>query len=444
MLKRLYQDDHNTDSAGTRIADAEFPAPFHEGLEYSSPARGTWNIVHTGMLIPQSHQIFVCAMGCLRGVVLTAAEMNALGRYSSIQIREENVLDGGMEDLMIEGVTDIIHKLDYRPQAILLFISCQHFFLAYDQKLVFTVLRERFPDIRFTDCYMIPTLRKSGLTPDQKMRMQMYSMWEKRPFDAKKVNLIGSNLPTAPTSELRRMVEDAGFSFWDLSRCRDFEDYLAMAEAPLNLIYEPIAFMAAKELKERLGQDYLYLTFTYDFEELEKNYQLLADALGIEKPDFAADRRRAEEAIDHAGAVIGKTPIAVDYTFTFRILNFARMLLEHGFHVTEIYADAFPAEDEADFAWIREQYPDIMIFPTNRPAMRFSASSKDCRKILAVGQKAAYFAATDHFVNVAESGGYYGYDGFVKIMELMEDAFSHKKDRRAVIQRKGYGCESCI
>ncbi|MCD8332961.1 MAG: nitrogenase, partial [Clostridiales bacterium] len=78
----MHQDDHNTDSAGTRIADAEFPAPFHEGLEYSSPARGTWNIVHTGMLIPQSHQIFVCAMGCLRGVVLTAAEMNALGRYS--------------------------------------------------------------------------------------------------------------------------------------------------------------------------------------------------------------------------------------------------------------------------------------------------------------------------------------------------------------------------
>ncbi|MCC8028487.1 MAG: nitrogenase component 1 [Lachnospiraceae bacterium] len=466
-------------SAKTTVAEAHFPAPFREGLEYSSLARGTWNIVHTGMLIPESHQIFVCALGCLRGVVLTAAEMNALDRYSSIQIREENVLDGGMEDLMIEGVSDIIHKLNYQPKAILLFISCQHFFLAYDQKLVFSVLRERFPEIRFTDCYMIPTLRKSGMTPDQKMRIQMYSMWEPRPFDSKKVNLIGSNLQTSPSSELVRMVEDAGYEFWDLYRCKNFEDYLCMAEAPLNLVYEPAALMAAEELKKRLGQEYLYLSFSYGFSELEENYGRLAEKLHIEKPDFTADRERAVRAIKHAGDVIGETPIAVDYTFTFRILSFARMLLENGFRVTEIYADAFLPEDRENFEWIRANYPDIAVSSTNRPAMRFLHGSrrdreadsrlskapqetpgqsrepephtqyahepeKSGQKILAIGQKAAYFAGTDYFVNAAESGGYYGFDGIAQIMELMEDAFLHAKDGRTVIQRKGYGCESCL
>ena len=148
---------------GIRIADADFPAPFVSGLEYASPARGTWNIVHTGMLIPESHQIFVCAKGCLRGVVLTAAEMGEMGRYSALEIREENVLNGDMEQMMVEGVSDIIDKLSYRPRAIELFISCQHFFLAYDQGVVFETLRERFPDIEFVDCYMIPTLRKAAL-----------------------------------------------------------------------------------------------------------------------------------------------------------------------------------------------------------------------------------------------------------------------------------------
>ncbi len=453
LLKRVGESD-NLKCVKTTMAKAHFPAPFHEGLEYSSPARGTWNIVHTGMLIPESHQIFVCALGCLRGVVLTAAEMNALDRYSSIQIREENVLDGGMEELMIEGVTDIIHKLRYRPKAILIFISCQHFFLAYDQNLVFSVLRERFPEIRFTDCYMIPTLRKSGLTPDQKMRIQLYSMWEPQPFDSKQVNLIGSNLQTSPSSELVRMVEEAGYEFRDLYRCRNFEDYLNMAKAPLNLVYEPAALMAAEDLKKRLGQDYLYLTFSYDFEELEQNYERLAEKLRIRKPDFAAERDRAVQAIEHAKELIGKTPIAVDYTFTFRILSFVRLLLEYGFHVTEIYADAFLPEDQENFEWIRKTYPDIVIASTNRPAMRFLHDSETCRnpgvefsksqKILAIGQKAAYFTATDYFVNVAESGGYYGFDGIARIMELMEDAFLHKKDRRTVIQRKGYGCESCL
>ena len=117
MLTRLGREE-NTSGAKRKIREAFFPAPFEQGLEYSSPARGTWNIVHTGMLIPESHQIFVCAQGCLRGVVLTAAEMGALDRYSSIIIREENVIDGSMENLMINGVADILDKLPYRPKAI--------------------------------------------------------------------------------------------------------------------------------------------------------------------------------------------------------------------------------------------------------------------------------------------------------------------------------------
>ena len=88
---------------GIPIGQADYPAPFASGLEYSAPARGTWNIVHTGMLIPEAHQIFVCAQGCLRGVVLTAAEMGAQDRFSTVAVRENNVLNGDMESLIIDG-----------------------------------------------------------------------------------------------------------------------------------------------------------------------------------------------------------------------------------------------------------------------------------------------------------------------------------------------------
>lgn len=57
--------------------DAAWPLPFVPGLEYNSPAHGTWNIVHMGMLLPGSHQIYVCGANCNRGVILTASEMNA-------------------------------------------------------------------------------------------------------------------------------------------------------------------------------------------------------------------------------------------------------------------------------------------------------------------------------------------------------------------------------
>lgn len=94
------------------IKEASFPVPFQPGLEFNSPAHGNWNIVHTGMLVPEARQIYVCADNCMRGVVLTAAEMNAADRFSFVIVEEKDLLGGNLEDVTIEGVTDILNRLD--------------------------------------------------------------------------------------------------------------------------------------------------------------------------------------------------------------------------------------------------------------------------------------------------------------------------------------------
>lgn len=443
MLKRIDRQEAILPDQ-INISEASFPAPFHAGLEYSSPARGTWNIVHTGMLIPEAHEIFVCACGCLRGVVLTAAEMNALDRYSSISIEEEQVLNGGMEQLMIDGVKEIIEKLSYRPRAVLVYISCQHFFLAYDQQYVFKTISEMFPDIRFVDCYMIPTLRKSGVTPDQKMRQQLHRVWEKSgKRDPDRINLIGSNLPLYKQAELIGWLSENGITLQQIHDCKTFDEYMQMANAAFNIYYEPIVQMAAEDLSERLGMESCYLTFSFNKEELLDDYQKLADRLNLPVPDFSAEIEKAEEAIRKAKELIGDTEIVVDYSFTFRPLSFARMLLEHGFHVTEIYTDIFAADDKEDFLFLKKHYPELRILPTNRPGMRFVHDDSE-KDVLAIGQKAAYFRGTDHFINVAESGGLFGFRGICEIMRLMMEAYLEKKNRKEIIQKKGFGCESCI
>ena len=178
MLKRV--SPVSEDGTMVRIADAKAPAPFVSGLEYGAPARGVWNIVHVGMLIPGAHGIYVCAGNCLRGVVLTATEMGAQNRFSTITIKENNVLDGDMERLLIDGVTDILTRLPSLPPAVLVYTSCIHHFLGCDLALCYRELRSRFPGVDFTDCYMNPILRKSGLTPDQLMRKQLYSLLKPR------------------------------------------------------------------------------------------------------------------------------------------------------------------------------------------------------------------------------------------------------------------------
>ena len=80
------------------VSQAEFPQPFSSGLEFNAPARGMWNIVHTGMLLPGAHQIYICARGCLRGVILTAAEMNAMDRMSWVSIEENDFVDADFKD----------------------------------------------------------------------------------------------------------------------------------------------------------------------------------------------------------------------------------------------------------------------------------------------------------------------------------------------------------
>ena len=79
MLKRVTE-SNSMALEGVRIADASFPLPFPRTLEYNAPAHGTWNIVHIGMAVPESHSIYVCSDNCLRGVVMTAAEMGCSDR----------------------------------------------------------------------------------------------------------------------------------------------------------------------------------------------------------------------------------------------------------------------------------------------------------------------------------------------------------------------------
>ena len=64
--------------------------------------------------------------------------------------------------------------------------------------------------------------------------------------------------------------------------------------------------------------------------------------------------------------------------------------------------------------------------------------------VLAIGQKAAWFTGTRHFVNLVEGAGLYGFDGICRTAELMTEAWQEEKDPEDLIIRKGWGCESCI
>ncbi len=429
--------------AGIPIREADFPSPFPSGLEYASPARGMWNIVHTGMLIPEGHEIFVCAASCLRGVVLTAAELGASHRFSTVEVRENNLLDGDMEELVIEGVCDILEKLPKRPPVVLVYTSCVHHFTGCDLDLIYATLRARHPDIDFVDCYMNPIMRKSGLTPDQLMRSRLYLPLKKRPVDPDAVAILGNDLPTAPDSDLMVLLRENGKKIHEITSCKTYAEYQRMAESAAWVSWYPSAKAGAGMTARRLGGKHIHVPFSFGYDEIEQGIRTVARELGLEEPDLTGRREACDAALAHALAVVGDTPIAIDYTFSPRPLSLARLLLGHGFNVQRVYLDTITGEEKGDLAYLKENHPDLLLYPTVHAAMRFH-SPKELSNFLAIGQKAAHFTNTCHFVNVVEGGGMWGFQAVRETARLLEDAFREEKDLRGLIQIKGMGCGGCL
>ena len=84
-----------------------------------------------------------------------------------------------------------------------------------------------------------------------------------------------------------------------------------------------------------------------------------------------------------------------------------------------------------------------MLIATVQAKMRVMPR-KSRGKVLAVGQKAAWFTGSPHFVNLVQGGGLWGFDGIRRTAGLMVEAFLHEKDTESLVVRKGWGCESCI
>ena len=135
--------------------------------------------------------------------------------------------------------------------------------------------------------------------------------------------------------------------------------------------------------------------------------------------------------------------MAIDYTFTSRPLELARLLIEQGFNVTDVYLDSISAEERAAFVFLKVNAPDLMLRATINPKMRVLPRERG-ERTLALGQKAAYFTGTDYFVNAVEDGGMYGLAGAARLAQLMLEAWAEPKSARALIQVKGLGCGCCL
>ena len=445
------------------VGEASFPAPFTAGLEFNAPVHETWNIVHIGMLLPEAHQIYICSDNCMRGVVMTAAEMNAIERFSCVVLEEKDMHSGNLEEITLEGITDVLRKIrrkrgeDKLPKAVLVFPVCLHHFMGCDLGYVYRELEKRFPGIVFVKCWMDPIMQKTGPTPDAKLRKAMMDVLQPAAQKSGLTALLGDIYALDPDSDLMKLIKKADAARRTVSEplqvqdCDTLEEYCMLSGREVLITRSPMSEISIRQTAGRLGCEPLYLPAALGYDKIRRLLENAASVLGISTEqagiDHAAEERACDDAISHLRDLIGGTPIAIDYISVQRPLGLARLLLERGLCVKEVYLDAVSPEEQEDFEWLKKNHAEVLLCSTIHVKGRLLHAQGIDRQhgdYLAVGPKAAWFCGTKHFVNLVDFGGMWGYSGIRKLAGLMEDAFEHAKDTRDLVPRKGLGCESII
>lgn len=394
-----------------KLSEGALARALQAGLEYSPPARGPWTIVHVGMLVPECHEIFVCAQGCLRGVVLSAAELGLQRRFSTITVTEEHLRDGQLEDTIIEGVTHILERLPKLPPAVLVYSSCLHHFSGADLGWAYRKLSEAFPDVVFTDCYMTPTLRKSEMPPDNKMRRQLYHGL--RPADLPKGGLLvaGSLEAFGPESDFARAAHAAGVPFFELPGMTTYEEYRRMAHARWVVTVNPAALQAGRVPRRAPRACATFsccstTTSSASTTRSERSPNSRAFRSGTPRPRSPLPGPRSRRRPTRSRAV------------PWRSARRRRRAPWRSHAASSSRASAsrtstrqLPVADKTDFEILRKKAPGILVHPTTVPEMRFATPAEKRDDIVAIGQKAAFFTGATHMLNMIEGGPWWGHGG---------------------------------
>lgn len=419
------------------------PALFPQKLEFNPPVHENWNIVHIGMQVPEAHQIYICGYNCMRGVVLTAAEMGAQERFSSVILYEDDVIDGTLWEATRYGIADVLHKLPKLPPCVIVFPVCTHHFAGVDMDSIYASLEQEFPTVNFVRAFMDPIMQKHGLPPDQRLRKVMYDPLPLCDPEPKTVTLLGAEFALEPDSELRRILAKNGFVLKELQDCRTYSEFLSLSKGETFLCLHPNGRYGVSQTAKRLDRPFLYLPMSFDDSTIESSLKMLASSLELDLPDLDLERQKSEDAMMQALREIGETPIVIDALFHPRPLELAKLLTEYGFRVTEVFLDAVAPEEEAALAWLKEHAPALALTSIILPDRRVADRTRP-EKTLALGPKAAWFTSTPYFLNLVQGGGLWGYSGIRTLSRWMIEAFREPKDTRNLVPRKGLGCISCI
>jgi nitrogenase molybdenum-iron protein alpha/beta subunit len=383
-------------------------------------------------LVPEAYMLFVVPPACGRHGALGALMSGCKDKVSYLYLSEEDIVSGSYEHAIPPAVDELLAFLNPKPKILFLFGGCIDDLLCTDHAALLAQLSTLHPDILFRYCHMNPIQLDTPNPPGVTLFTNIYSLLPKKTHDPSQINLLGNNLAPSAHSELYAIAASFGVRITQLPRCKTFEDFMEMGSASLNLVCSPRCVPAAKQMEKRLGIPYLPCFPTYDPLQIASFYQLLTERLASQTGrsssyDWHTEQRKAEAALRRTAERLQGTPVSVDFQATNRPLSLTRTLLKHGFSIGLVSVDGVPPFEKEAFSWLQEHAPSVEIIdPMHHDAPK--NAYPQFHNSISLGVDSAYATGTDHIVDLQEDNDLFGFDGIVRLMEIISKAAMETAD----------------
>lgn len=388
-------------------------------LAFNSPGAQGFGVKRAGLAIPGSVMLLVAPGCCGRNTTILSELGGYSDRFFYLMMDETDIVTGRHLRKIPQAVQEIYDTLTKKPTVVMICITCVDALLGTDMERICKKATDK-TGIPVLPCYMYALTREGRKPPMVHVRQSIYSLLEPRKKKSTSVNLLGHFAPLVDDCELYDLLRQMGVkTIREISRCEDYEEYLAMAEANFNLVLDPEARFAASDIRKRLGIPSIELTRLYQIDKIKKQYELFAAALGsqIDDNEYYEDAKAAVEEFrnKHENLIF-----SVGEGCNANAFELSLSLLQYGFAVAEIFANI----GEGDFLYLEKigkLSPQTKIYSNLEPTMIYYDCSENPADIT-IGKDAAYYHPDAAHLEWSDDIQPFGYAGVRHFFEACEES----------------------
>ena len=392
-------------------------------LAFNSPGAEGFGVKRAGLAIPGSVMLVVAPGCCGRNTSLISNMPAYHDRFFYLTMDETDIVTGRHLNKIPQAVQEVVDCLDRRPSLVMICITCVDALLGTDMERVCR-RAEELAGLPVRPCYMYALTREGRRPPMVHVRQSLYSLLKPRPKRSTSVNVLGFFAPLDDGCELYRYLGDLGVRrVREVSRCEDYAEFEAMAEANFNLVLHPEARFAAADLEARLGIPSIELSRLYDVDRIRNQYRALGQVLGTTFDD-GDDYAQARAAVEDFRRLAPDTSFAVGECLNGDAFELALALTRYGFSVREVFGTV-QAENFVFVRRLAELSPSTRVYSNMEPTM-IHYDPASCPVDVALGKDAAWYhpqAVALHWNSDVQP---YGYQGVRALFGSLSQAVRNK------------------